>query len=239
MKKVTIILAVMATVLLSACKDEPSSGDLKDSLKLLAEPCKDVLSISGVEKTNGREGREPNTYIVSAKYEVKYSPLKEFSKRLEDAQEAAKSFNAEINDDYVKQLSEKIDAAQARRQQLYYMDSDLNAEDGKCVTDHDCRVGVADRKDKIQKELSEIEKQKEKWYGERQSMQKVKVPAQTDINPLIRRELKDRCITTQVFANFIPLHTVQNYFEDNTMQMNGEMVMIKTEKGWRLAALGL
>lgn len=61
-------------VLLSACSDVPSSGDVNDSISELFSECKSI-SVDA-KKTNGR-ALENGNYLVNAEIELKLEPLQE------------------------------------------------------------------------------------------------------------------------------------------------------------------
>uniref|UniRef100_Q47FI1 Lipoprotein n=1 Tax=Dechloromonas aromatica (strain RCB) TaxID=159087 RepID=Q47FI1_DECAR len=114
---VALTTAAVLSMTLAGCKDEPSSGDIKDNLKAMVSDCP-LIKVSGVEKLNGRPGSTPDSYYVSAKYTLSYTPPKEMEKILDEAVEAVKLHNAEIDQGHVEALRQRNIEASAELEKL-------------------------------------------------------------------------------------------------------------------------
>lgn len=107
-------------LLLSACSDVPSSGDVEDSIGDLFAECKPI-TIEKITKTNGRP-LENGNYLVNAEINLKITPIEENVKLFSDFTNKLKIYNEltnrkEENDKQILEAMNEVDREYERRVQ--------------------------------------------------------------------------------------------------------------------------
>ncbi len=250
MKTSAVLVSVILAAGLTGCKDEPSTGDLKDELNRMTSKCS-FFEVKNVEKINGIKGVVEGRYTVEGTWRVIFTPEKgKFEQIYNDAVKAAEEQNVRANGPRKPEIKARLAEIDKELEDISSHNNGNikvinNCMDQTMRQKHDTHLtaqeiayceSLGSNGEKIPEEVSEkLRKEVKALTEELDHLQPVMVPSKDYAIKYVREYIASKCQLSpmeQVYLKTEDALRDVGIYEGTDVTVKGTFPMMKTDNGW-------